>query len=208
MERICLICGSLECNCYLLVNESLGEAVLIDCGDDAGKIINSIQSRKVRLMGILLTHGHADHIASVEEVSSKFDCPIHLHREDEMLLKRALYNLSIQVLRRALTVNREVSLLNDGDHIQIAGYDFEVIHTPGHTNGSVCYRWNDCLFTGDTLFKDSVGGDFPPFGDLNKEICSIQSRLFTIDQDLICYPGHGESTSLYYEKKNNLYCRM
>ena len=206
MNLSVIVTGDLESNNYLLTNEKTGEGVLIDCGDDGKKILAGIENANVRLKGILLTHGHADHIAAVDEVSGRYSCPVYIHPIDEALLKRALYNLSPQVLGRIVTL--QTNAIHLKDRVDIAGFSFEVIHTPGHTDGSVCFRLGDLLFTGDTLFEGSVGGDFPPFGDLNKEIMSIRTKLFTLETDCVCYPGHGERTSLFHEKENNIFCRI
>lgn len=208
MKLIQIISGRLECNNYLLIQEESREGVLIDCGDDAEKILGVINEHKVHLKGILLTHGHADHIAAAEEISDVFNCPIYIHCGDEPLLKRALYNLSPQVLGKPVVIQKEVSFLQEDESISVASFDFQVLHTPGHTEGSVCLRLGDFLFTGDTLFEGSIGNEFPPFGNMRKEIESIKNKLFTIADDCVCYPGHGGKTTLFYEKENNIYCRM
>lgn len=202
-----IVTGSFACNNYLVVNEQRHEAVLVDCGDDASKLQKSIQSADVQLSAILLTHGHADHLAAADQLAKVFRCPIYAHEEDQPLLNRALFNLSPQVLGRTFTLQTVPHFLRDGERIELAGFCFDVIHTPGHTLGSVCYRLGNHLFTGDTLFYGSVGGDLPPFGDLEREIHSIKLKLFSIDQDCTCYPGHGCITTLGFEKENNQYCK-
>ena len=208
MKLLHIVTGALGCNNYLLVNEQSGEGVLVDCGDGAETLLETISRTNVRLNGILLTHGHADHIASAEQIADRFSCPIYIHRADEVLLKRALFNLSPQVLGRPIALKKETVFIDDGDYIVLAGFELQVIHTPGHTEGSVCFRFGELLFTGDTLFEGAIGGEFPPFGNLNKEIESIRNQLFTIKTDCVCYPGHGNKTSLFYEKENNIYCRI
>ncbi len=199
--------GAMRCNNYLLANEETGEGILIDCGGSGEELVLAARQSGIRICAILLTHGHADHIEGIDHVSKVFSCPVYLHRLDLEYLSRADFNLSMRIYMRPLTLETQAIALEDGDCLEFGGLSVEVIHTPGHTQGCVCYRCGEMLFTGDTLFRDSVGGDFPPFGDLKKEVESIRTRLFTLD-DCVCYPGHGESTTLSYEMKNNMYCRI
>ena len=203
-----IVTGRLDCNNYLLINKERGEGLLIDCGDDAKKLMGAIDAAKIKLKGILLTHGHADHIAAVDQLASYFGCPVYIHRDDMILLKKALYNLSLQVLGKGMKIQTEVLPLGHDDQLDLAGFCVQLIHTPGHTPGSACFLTENVLFTGDTLFEGSIGGDFPPFGNLEQEISSIRERLFGLKQNYPCYPGHGNKTSLDFEKQNNMYCRI
>lgn len=205
MRVITIECGRMACNNYLVINDETNECVLIDCSGT--EVLLAAQQEGLTIKAILLTHGHADHIEKLDAVASKCECPIYIHAHDADFLKRPEYNLSTRIYGLPLTINASVELLQDEMSIEQAGLDFEVIHTPGHTPGCVCYRCGDVLFTGDTLFYESIGAELPPFGNGRLEISSIRSRLFTIKEDCVCYPGHGESTSLFYEIKNNLYCR-
>ena len=208
MKPVCLEVGLMRCNNYLLINDATDEALLIDCGGTGEDAVLAAQQYGVRIAAVLLTHGHADHIEGAARVAKQFSCPIYLHRFDSEYPERPECNLSMRIYMRPLTYDIKPVMVEDGDRIDAAGFDVEVIHTPGHTLGSVCYRVGDILFTGDTLFRDSIGGDFPPFGNLETEIESIRNRLFGLNKEMVCYPGHGEPTTLFYEMKNNMYCRI
>ena len=121
-------------------------------------------------------------------------------------MERADLNLSVRLGGGKIEIEAKPCLLEES--LQLAGFEIKVLHTPGHTPGSVCYQIGDCLFTGDTLFADSVGAEFPPYGNLQTEIDSIRRELFSLSKDYLCYPGHGESTSLFNERKSNMYCRL
>jgi glyoxylase-like metal-dependent hydrolase (beta-lactamase superfamily II) len=198
--------GGLQCNCYLL--EKDGWAVLIDCAGNGSEILAVCARLNLSIAAILLTHGHIDHIEGIDAVVEKFGCSVYIHKEDATYLKTAAYNLSSRIYMHPITICADAVLFEDQERIEIAGMTFDVIHTPGHTRGSVCFVCEDVLFTGDTLFLESVGNEFPPFGNFEMEIRSIKDRLFVLEEDYVCYPGHGPETSLFHEKKFNLYCRV
>ena len=130
-------------------------------------------------------------------------CGYHTDRD-----YNASLNLSPQIYRVPVVLTSEAIEFKDKERLKFGSLTFEVIHTPGHTPGSVCFRIEENLFTGDTLFFNSVGNEFPPFGNFALEIESIRNRLFSLENNFLCYPGHGESTTLAYEKINNPYCRV
>ncbi len=198
--------GALQCNNYLVTEGD--RAILIDCSGDGTQALRLAQELGVTMEAIILTHGHADHIGAVDYVASEFSCPVYIHAEDKIFLKRADYNLSTMIYSMPLVVKADAISFKDGETLRFGTLSFEVIHTPGHTPGSVCLLCRDILFTGDTLFRDSIGAIFPPFGDQQLELDSIRTRLYAIEEDMVCYPGHGEQTTLGYEKKNNQYCRL
>ena len=198
--------GALQCNNYLIAEGD--RAVLIDCSGDGTQVLHMAQELDLAIEAIILTHGHADHIEAVDRVAAKFRCPLYIHAEDAALLKRADYNLSTAIYRKPLIIETDAILFNDREILRFGSLSFEVIHTPGHTLGSVCLCCENALFTGDTLFRDSIGAIFPPFGDQQLELDSIRTRLYCLEKNMVCYPGHGEQTTLDYEKKNNQYCRL
>lgn len=199
-------CGPLQANCYLI--EENGTAVLIDCGGDGSEILDFAAKKAIKIIAVLLTHGHIDHIEGADRVVEQYQCPLYIHENDAEFPLNADLNLSSQIYRMPMGLKAAAISFKDGERLKFDAFEFEVFHTPGHTPGSVCFRFQEYLFTGDTLFYRSVGNEFPPYGDFALEIESIRHRLFTLERDFICYPGHGESTSLAYEKINNPYCRV
>lgn len=198
-------CGRLQSNCYLI--EEGDSAVLIDCGGDGSEILAFATAKNLKIKALLLTHGHIDHIEGVDRVVEQHHCPMYVHENDVELLYNASLNLSQHIYRASVLIKADAISFKDNDRLSFDSFAFDVIHTPGHTPGSVCFRLGNALFTGDTLFLNSVGNEFPPYGDFSLEIASIRKRLFTLEDDFICYPGHGESTTLFYEKINNPYCK-
>ncbi len=199
-------CGRLQSNGYLI--EEDGSAVLIDCGGDGSEILELAAAKGLKIKAVLLTHGHIDHIEGADRVIEQYQCPLYVHENDVEFLYNARLNLSPQIYRIPVVLKSAAIAFKDNERLKFDSLNFDVIHTPGHTPGSVCFRIGENLFTGDTLFFNSVGNEFPPYGNFALEIESIRNRLFTLESDLICYPGHGESTTLAYEKINNPYCRV
>lgn len=199
-------CGALQSNAYLI--ERQGNAVLIDCGGDGAEILSFATKNKLNIKAILLTHGHIDHVEGVDIVVAQHQCPVYVHEDDLEFLQKSNLNLSARIYSVPLELKTTAIAFKDRERLTVDAMEFEVIHTPGHTPGSVCIRFGEYLFTGDTLFLNSVGNEFPPYGNFSLEIESIRNRLFTLDENFRCYPGHGEPTSLAYEKINNPYCRV
>ena len=208
MKIHCYEVGRLRSNAYLLENEQTKEGILIDCGGEGERLASLIIQEGIDLKAILLTHGHADHLEGVEGLLKGISCPLYIHEEDFPYLLNPAWNHSPDIYGKNICLDIGAEKLADGEKLDLAGFSIEVFHTPGHTLGSACFKVEDCLFTGDTLFRDTIGGDFPPHGDTDIEIYSIRKQLFTIEENLICYPGHGEPTTLDYERKNNMYCRI
>lgn len=208
MKIHCYEVGRLRSNAYLLENEQTGEGILIDCGGEGERLGCLIAQKGIALKAILLTHGHADHLEGVESLLKVVSCPVYIHEDDLAYLTNPEWNHSSEIYGKKICLEIGAEPLRDGECLELAGFSVEVLHTPGHTLGSACFRVEDQLFTGDTLFRDTIGGDFPPHGDTNLEIESIRKRLFAIEEDLICYPGHGEPTALNYERNYNMYCRI
>jgi len=199
--------GSCVANSYVLFSEASGKAVLIDSCGEVEKILEMTEKMNLSLEGILLTHGHFDHILSLSELKKRTSAKVYIYKDEEKFLSDVSLNLSNLDEGNSASygvVNADV-LLNDGDVIEFDDIKLEVIHTPGHTSGCVCYRIDDILFSGDTLFKKSIGRSDFPTGDYGMEIESIKKRLMCLDDDVRVYPGHGFSTTIGYERRENPY---
>lgn len=183
-------------NSYLVTNGQ--EAVLIDAGLPT-RVIDDIR-KKYSLKAVFLTHGHFDHIEGLKDL---MDVDIYIHRDEEEFLYNSnlnLYgNMDHYIFKKG---DLKIHSVLDNDIIKIIGYEFLVIHTPGHTRGSVCYKLDDNLFTGDTLFNLSIGRTDFPTGDYQIMKESLK-KLKNLNEDLKVYPGHEENTTLFFEIKNN-----
>ena len=189
-------------NTYLVGNEK--EFVIIDPSVDIRNILYIIRKRfsRSKLLGIILTHGHYDHFVSIEEVQKNFDVPVYISRED--LPKLTNLNLSCGFFFGITSLPKINNILILPQELKLGTLEFKIINTPGHTNGSVCLKIEDALFTGDTLFNDGVGRTDLPTGNVNKLNESLK-LLMKLNDDLKVYPGHGPSSTIGYEKNYNYY---
>ena len=200
-----LTLGDMETNCYVLNVEGSNNAVLIDPADNYEIIEKYLKENGLIIDCIILTHAHFDHIGALSEVISGFHPLVIMNKNDYDFLSDSKLNLSSRFMKNtSISIDDNIVFVCD-ENKRICDIDFRFIHTPGHTPGSMCIIAKDSIFTGDTLFYSSVGNAFPPYGNLNEEILSIKNKLFTLDGNYICYPGHGPVTSLEFEKKNNPY---
>ena len=189
--------GPLCVNCYLVCDEGTKKAVLIVPGADGKKIQDMLERKKLELSCIMNTHGHGDHIGA----NSYFHAPIYIHADDADSLTSPSKNLS-SLFGFSVQSRPASYFLRDGEKITIDGLEFMVIHTPGHTAGSVCLLYRNVLFSGDTLFCEGVGRTDLPGGSLEKLKESIQ-KLYKLPDSTIVYPGHGTETTIGHEKRHN-----
>lgn len=197
-----LTLGPFAVNCYILGLAEQGKAIIIDPGADYQTIKKILHKNGLTPAFIINTHGHADHIAADDQ----FGVDIYIHMQDAVLLKDPRGNLS-QFLMAPIKIKSPINLIEDNQEICLEKIHLKVIHTPGHTPGSVCLLLiapeNKILFSGDTLFADGVGRtDFPRASEelLRK---SIKEKLFNLREDTVVYPGHGPATTIGKEKKRN-----
>ena len=198
-----MVLGMVSTNTYLVKNQDTGELLIIDPADAAGKIQEKIGQMEGRPAAILLTHGHFDHMLAADALRSAYDIPVYACIQEKDLLKNARYNLSASwASPHVMEADR---YLADGETFREAGFEIRLLHTPGHTEGSCCYYLPEeaVLFSGDTLFAGSVGRtDFPTSSgaDMRK---SLQRLLSELPADTRVCPGHGEETTIAYEKRYN-----
>ena len=185
-------------NNYLLIDEESKEAVLIDCSAVDDRIKDALNEAGAKLKYILLTHGHFDHVAGIRPTNAK----IVMHENDVMILNQANMYLPMFGIPE-ITIPEIDIFIKDGDNLKIGNTDIKVIHTPGHTQGGVCYLIKDMLFSGDTIFRESVGRCDLEGGNFNQIVESIKIKIFTLPDDIKIYPGHGRETTVGWEKLHN-----
>jgi len=198
-----LILGDLGTNCYLVWDEKTKDGVVIDPGDDGVEISEEIQNRQINLVGILLTHGHFDHTLGALDLKLIYKAPIYIHNKDVFLLYRQ-DETAKHFLKRDTKIPNIVKIDKDLEkikEIKIGREKLEVIETPGHTPGSVCFysKKNKLLFSGDTLFADDRGRTDFTYGSTKKIFESLK-KLMELPDDTLVLPGHEETTTIEREK--------
>ena len=199
----CLTLGDYQVNCYVVRKESSDRCVVIDPGYDAQRILQFLKTQKLTLDTILLTHGHFDHAGAVKALVEETGCKLWMSERDWSQKRNPLTAYLYPLANSTFT---EVQFCEDGEKILAADLTFDVMETPGHTWGSVCFRCGDALFTGDTLFDGSCGRTDLPGGDFKTIATSLQ-RLNEISENLRVFSGHGSSTTLDDQRRYNPYLR-
>ncbi len=209
--------GVLACNCYVLAPKQGADAIVVDPGQRAmGPLRRILDENRLTPAAVLLTHGHIDHMWSAQKVADTYGCPTYIHPADRYMLKDP-----VKALGRGFAIGlaslaagawfREprqvVELDRDGDKLDLGGITVAVDHTPGHTQGSVVFRVEEgpdqLAFTGDTLFKQSVGRTDLPGGSGRDLLTSIVTKLLVLDDDTLLLPGHGERSTIGAERRTN-----
>ena len=185
-------------NNYLLIDEDSKEAALVDCSSVDVSVREELNKFGAKLKYILLTHGHFDHVAGIRPN----DAQIVMNENDLKILNQANMYLPAFGIPE-ITIPKIDIFVKDGDTLNLGKHEIKVIHTPGHTQGSVCYLIEDMLFSGDTIFRESVGRCDLEGGNFHQIVESIQSKIFTLPEHITIYPGHGKSTSVAWEKEHN-----
>jgi hydroxyacylglutathione hydrolase len=199
----CVTVGLFQENCYIYACPQTREAVIIDPGDEPEQIVKTIQELKLTPKYMLNTHGHIDHISAIDAVSEVYPVPLAIQPADVYMYTD--WRMASLFGRRAPLVKRKPDmLLKEGDRITIGTLTLEVLHTPGHSPGGVCFVSRPfCVFSGDTLFYRGIGRTDLEGGDFRQLIRSIREKLYTLDDDLVVFPGHGQPTTILEEKHEN-----
>ena len=202
-----LVVGPLAVNCYVLGDEKTHEGIVVDPGDDARQIIAAIKRHQLKIAAIVNTHAHFDHVGALNELREFTGAPFMLHVEEEPMLgsaklSAAMFGLSVQ------TPNPADRLLREGDQVSAGSIALKVLHTPGHTPGGICLLEGTHVFTGDTLFQNSIGRTDFPGGDYGALMASIRDKLLPLPDTTFIHPGHGEATTIGAEKQFNPFVRQ
>ena len=195
--------GMAQTNTYFVYRDDTKEAVVFDPADKGAMLFDRFTDAGLKVKAIFLTHGHFDHIWGVEELKEKSGVKVYASEDEDRFLKDVKDNCSAGC-GRPCAITADV-LLKDEECVNIAGMDIKMIKTPGHTEGGCCYYIEEAgfLISGDTLFRESVGRTDLPTGSMSTLVRSIRNRLMVLPPDTKVYPGHGEPTTIAYEKEYN-----
>jgi hydroxyacylglutathione hydrolase len=201
------VVGPLACNCYVVGDPLTRRAIVIDPGDDADVLAEGISTKGLVVEAIVATHAHFDHIVAAERLRELTGAPFYLHDSDRFLLDwmqtsgRLVLGIELPPPPAVDTAAAE------GDVLVVGSAKLEVVHTPGHSPGSISLIADNAIFSGDTLFAGSVGRTDLPGGDTQTLLRAIVEKLFTLDGNLPVYPGHGPATTLEHERRHNPFVR-
>ncbi len=203
----------LACNCYVVAERPGADAIVVDPGQRAlGPLRRILDENRLTPAAVLLTHGHIDHIWSAQKVADTYACPAYIHPEDRFMLTDPIKGFGPRLAQLAFGMlfsepRQLVELDHDGDKVELGGITVAVDHTPGHTRGSVVFRLTngltDVVFTGDTLFRSSVGRTDLPGGSGRDLLGSIVTKLLVLDDDTVVLPGHGPRSTIGHERRTN-----
>ena len=198
--------GMLQCNCSIFGDETTHQAMVIDPGDEIARILEILARHSLTVTAIVITHAHIDHIAGAQKLKQATGAPVYMNLEDSEL--QAMLDVQAGWLGMPVPDAVEIDVpVNDGDKLLVGTTEVHVLHTPGHTQGSICL-WLPTerkLFSGDTLFRDSIGRTDLPGGDSRQILQSIHDQLLPLPGETEVFPGHGDATTIDRERRSNCF---
>ena len=198
--------GPIMANCFILGCEQTKEAVVIDPGDDADRILMELAKAELKVKYLIDTHGHFDHVGANKRMKEVTGALLAIHPDDKPMLNQLSQSAASFGLAAENSPEPDM-LLNEGDKVTFGSITLTVIHTPGHSRGGICLYTQGHLFAGDTLFAGSIGRTDLPGGDYDTLIASIKEKLLNLPDDTVVYTGHGPETTLRNEKQMNPFLR-
>ncbi|MDT3701282.1 MAG: MBL fold metallo-hydrolase [Thermincola sp.] len=201
-----IVVGSFGANCYVVGCEETKEAVVIDPGGEVNLILDELKGKGLKVKYIVNTHGHIDHIGGNDELREATGAQVMIHEQDASMLIEPKLNFS-GMMGRQEGFRAADTILKEGDVIEFGTIKLKVLHTPGHTKGGICLLTDGLVFTGDTLFNESIGRTDFPGGDYDSIIKSIKEKLMTLPDETIVYPGHMGDSTIAHERKYNPFLR-
>ena len=202
MKILRIPAGIYAANCYIVFSLGSKAGIIVDPGGDTDDLIKVINDNEIELKYIVLTHGHGDHIGGVAELKRKYNIPLLIHEADSELLMDGNKNFSNIMGMDSVELIPDKTV-KEGDEISFGELKAIVIHTPGHTKGGICLKINDQLISGDTLFKGSIGRTDLLGGSYEELIDSIKNKLLILPNETIVLPGHGQPSTIKFEKASN-----
>ena len=199
-----MVLGMVGTCCYIVYHEKTREAVIIDPADNADYLVSKCREFGVEPEAVLLTHAHFDHMMAADDIRKTYGCKLYVHMDDEKMLNDPSLNLSGTMGTEQVSISAD-HLLRDGDVLHFLNREWKVMATPGHTAGSVCYYIpeEEVVFSGDTLFAESLGRTDLPTGSMSAIVHSIAEKLLVLPDEIMVYPGHGDATTIAHEKQYN-----